>query len=181
MTAYQTAPPWTRFSVQAGAGLFIVALFVSAAFDPTIRVLHFLQALIYVAVIVLARRDNAWGLGAGCIIAAFWNYMNLFVSDFIATGLRELSLLLTAGELRPGQIAVVAATGHFLLIAGCLALFLRLRPGLKRWGQFFAGGVLAVGYLVFKRLHHWSAVRRHPETSLRHLKRAPARESGPSG
>ena len=89
-----------------------------------------------------------WGLGAGCIIAAFWNYMNLFVSDFIATGLRELSLLLTAGELRPGQIAVVAATGHFLLIAGCLALFLRLRPGLKRWGQFFAGGVLAVGYLV---------------------------------
>ena len=148
MTAYQTAPPWTRFSVQAGAGLFIVALFVSAVFDPSIRVLHFLQALIYVAVIVLARRDNAWGLGAGCIIGAFWNYMNLFVSDFIATGLRELSRLLTAGELRPGQIAVVAATGHFLLIAGCLALFVRLRPGLKRWGQFFAGGVLAVGYLV---------------------------------
>src|SRR5216684_2243245 len=148
MTAYQSAPAWARFSVQAGAGLGIVALFMSAVFDPTIRVLHFLQAFPYIAVIVMARKDNAWVLGAGCITAAFWNYVNLFVSDFIMTGVRELSLLLTAGDLRPGQLAVVAATGHFLLIAGCLALFLRLRPGLKRWGQFLAGGVLAVGYLV---------------------------------
>jgi hypothetical protein len=126
----------------------MLALLVSAVFDPTIRVLHALQALIYVAVIVLARRDNAWGLGAGCIIAAFWNYMNLFVSNFIVTGLRELSLLLTAGELRPGQIAVVAAIGHFLLITGSLTLFLRLRLHAKVWGQFLAGGVLAVCYLV---------------------------------
>jgi hypothetical protein len=148
MTAYQSAPAWARFSVQAGTGLVILALFVSAVSDPTIRVLHALQALIYVAAIVLARRDNAWGLGAGCIIAAFWNYMNLFVSNFIATGLRELSLLLTAGELRPGQIAVVAAIGHFLLIFGCLALFLQLRPRLRLWRQFVGGGVLAVGYLV---------------------------------
>jgi hypothetical protein len=63
---------------------------------------------------------------------------------------RELSLLLTTGGLAsPGQlIAVVAAAGHFLLIFGCLALFIRLRPDLKLWAQFFAGGVLAVGYLV---------------------------------
>ena len=148
MTAYQTAPPWTRFSVHAGAGLGIVALFVSAVFDPTIRVLHFLQALPYIAVVVLARRDNAWVLGAACITATFWNYINLFVSDFIATGLRELSLLLTAGELRPGQLAVVGATGHFLLIAGCLALFFRLRPRLKLWRQFLGGGVLAVAYFI---------------------------------
>ena len=127
----------------------MLALFVSAVFDPTIRVLHALQALIYVAAIVLARRDNAWGLGAGCIIAAFCNYINLFVTNFIASGSRELSLLLTTGALPgPGVIAVVAAAGHFLLIFGCLALFLRLRPRLKLWGQFLAGGVLAVGYLV---------------------------------
>ena len=142
MTASQRAPASARLSVQAGAGLFILALFVSAVFDPTIRVLHALQALIYVAVIVLAPRDNAWGLGAGCIIAVFWNYLNLFVTNFIATGLRELSPLLTTGELRPGQIAVVAAAGNFLLIFGCLALFLRLRPRLKLWGQFLAGGFL---------------------------------------
>ena len=127
----------------------MLALFVSAVLDPTIRVLHALQALVYVAAIVLARRNNAWGLGAGCIIAAFWNYMNLFVTDFVASGLRELSLLLMTGELPgPGVIAVVAAAGHFLLIFGCLALFLHLRPRVKLWGQFLAGGVLAVGYLV---------------------------------
>jgi hypothetical protein len=86
MTEPHRAPPWASLSIQGGAGLFLLALFVSAVFDPTIRILHALQALIYVEVIVLARRDNAWGLGAGCMIAAFWNYMNLFVTNFIASG-----------------------------------------------------------------------------------------------
>lgn len=48
-----------------GAGLFLLALVVSAILVPDLRVLHSLQALIYVAVIVLARRNSAWGYGAG--------------------------------------------------------------------------------------------------------------------
>ena len=35
-----------------------------------------------------------------------------------------------------------------MLIAGCLAGFLRTRPGARRWGQFLAGEVLAIGYFV---------------------------------
>jgi hypothetical protein len=46
-------------------------------FDPTVRVLHPFQALIYVAIIYLARRRSAYGFGAGCIMAAFWNYIFL--------------------------------------------------------------------------------------------------------
>jgi hypothetical protein len=46
------------------------------------------------------------------------------------------------------MIAVVAAAGHFLLIVACLAGFLRLRPRAVQWGQFLAGGILAVGYFV---------------------------------
>ena len=63
-------PRWIRASILVGSGCFIFALFLSAVFDPKIRLLHTLQALIYFAVIVLTRRNSAWGFGAGCIIAA---------------------------------------------------------------------------------------------------------------
>jgi hypothetical protein len=52
---------WPLAAIQAGAGLFIVALVISVLFDPAIWLLHTLQALIYVAVIVLARRETAPG------------------------------------------------------------------------------------------------------------------------
>jgi hypothetical protein len=69
---------WPLAAIQAGAGLFIVALVISVLFDPAIWLLHTLQALIYVAVIVLARRNSAWGFGAGFTIALLWNSVNLF-------------------------------------------------------------------------------------------------------
>ena len=150
MSKSVTNPAWINVSILVGAGLFIIALIVSAVFDPKIRVLHVLQALIYIAVIVLTRKNSAWGFGAGCIIAAFWNYINLFVTSFVKAGLQQLSTLLRTGQLhRPDLlIAVIAASGHFLLIVACLAAFLRTRPGVRRWGQFMAGGVLAVAYFV---------------------------------
>jgi hypothetical protein len=133
-----------------GAGFFILALIVSAIFDPPIRLLHGLQALIYIAVIAGARRENPWAYGAGCFIAAFWNYTNLFVTTFISAGLHQTWLLLRTGHLRRPDllIAVIAAAGHFLLIAACIAGLLRLRPGLLQWARFAAGGVLAVGYFA---------------------------------
>lgn len=100
--------------------------------------------------IALTRMQSGWGFGAGCIIAAFWNYINLFVTTFIKAGVQQFSILLRTGELpRPDLlIAVVAAAGHFLLIVACLAGFLRTRPELRRWGQFAGGGVIAVSYFA---------------------------------
>jgi hypothetical protein len=145
-----TGASWVNAFVYAGAGFFIFALFVAAVFDPTIRLLHALQAVIYVAVIVLARRENAWGFGAGCFMALFWNYTNLFVTTFIRAGWQQLTILMRTGRLaRPDLlIALAAAAGHFLLIGACLAGFLRTRPDSKRWGQFAGGGVLAIAYFV---------------------------------
>jgi hypothetical protein len=133
-----------------GAGFFICALFVSAVFDPKIRLLHFLQTLIYVAIILLTRRKSPWGFGAGFFIAAFWNYINLFVTTFIQSGIQQLIILLRTGQLhRPDLlVAAIAAVGHFLLIAGCLAGFFLARPKASDWGRFFAGGVICVGYFV---------------------------------
>jgi hypothetical protein len=144
------ASRWIDRSILVGAGLFIFALILSAVYDPKIRVLHTLQALIYVAVIVLTQRRSAWGFGAGCVIAALWNYINLFVTTFIKSGLQQLSILLQTGHLRRPDlvIAIVAAGGHFLMIAACLAGFLRTRPGARQIGQFIAGGILAVAYFV---------------------------------
>jgi hypothetical protein len=143
-------PVWIRAFIYTGAGLFLFALFVSAVFEPAIRLLHALQALIYVAVIVLTRRNNPWGFGIGCIIAAFWNYINLFVTDFIRAGLRQLTVLAHTGQVpRPDLlIALIAGGGHFLLIIACFAGFIRTRPKLQQWGQFLSGGILAIAYFV---------------------------------
>jgi hypothetical protein len=143
-------PAWVNTSILVGAGFFIFALFLSAVFDPKIRLLHTLQALIYLVVIVLTRRKSAWGFGAGCIIAAFWNYTNIFITTFIKAGLEQLSTLVRTGRLHQPDllIAVIAAAGHFLLIIACLAGFFRLRPKARQWAQFIAGGVLAVAYFA---------------------------------
>ena len=140
-------PRWIDRCIALGAGFFILALVLSAVFDPKIRTLHALQALIYVMVIVLTRRGNAWGFGAGCVLATLWNYTSLFHTSFIRNGVEQLWGFFLSGQMhRPVLlIAVVAALGHVLMIIACLAGFLRLRPGLRRWGQFAAGGVLAVG------------------------------------
>ena len=149
-TSLPRQPRWIRVSILTGAACFLFALILSAVFDPTIRLLHALQALIYIGVIVLTRRNNAWGFGAGFLISGFWNYINLFVTTFIKAGLDQLVTLLQTGELqRPDLlIAVVAAGGHFLLLAACVAGFLRTRPKAVQWGQFVAGGVIAIAYFV---------------------------------
>src|SRR5436190_23520314 len=118
MKTKEVPPRWVSLSIVAGAGCFIFALLVSAIFDPTIRLLHLLQALIYVAVIALARRSSPWGFGAGFTISLFWNYINLFVTTFIAAGMHQLWGLLSTGHLgRPDLfIALIAAGGHMLLI-----------------------------------------------------------------
>jgi len=144
------SPSWINIFVLLGAGSFLFALFLSAVFDPRIRLLHTLQALIYIAVILLTRRTSAWGFGAGCIIALFWNYVNLFVTTFFKAGLQQLSILLQTGQLhRPDLlIAVVAVAGHFLLIIACLVGFIRTGPGGRSWGRFLGGGALAVCYFI---------------------------------
>lgn len=146
----QQTPNWMNRLIWIGAGLFVVALFASAVLDPTIRLLHALQALIYVAVSVLARRNSPWGYGAGCFVSAFWNSVNLIVTSFVADGLLELVLLLQTGQLgRPDLlVAVVAFTGHCLLIVACLVAFLHVPRRRRDWFHFVGGGIAAISYFI---------------------------------
>jgi hypothetical protein len=141
---------WPLAVIQAGAVLFIFALVLSVLLDPAVWLLHGLQALIYVAVIVLARRDSAWGFGAGFTVAVLWNSANLFATGFIAAGVDALWAWLRTGHLaRPVLLLIlVGAAGHFLMILGCLVAFLRGNPKLRRWAEFVGGAALLVVALV---------------------------------
>jgi hypothetical protein len=141
---------WIRLSIPIGAALFIVALALSAALIPQLRLLHLLQALIYVAVIVLTRRNSPWGYGAGVVVPTAWNCLGLFITHLVQAGGVELWTLLHTHHLsRPDTLAVLlGAVAHSLLIIACIAGFLQLRPGGKQWAQFFNGGLLAMAYFA---------------------------------
>jgi hypothetical protein len=145
-----TAPRWVRVWIPIAAGLFMLALALSAVIIPPLRLLHVLQALIYVAIIVLTRRNLAWGFGAGVVIAVLWNGMNLFVTHLFQAGAGQFWALLRTGHVtRPDTLMVMGGgLAHFLLIIVCMAGFLKLRPTWKLWVQFFAGGLLATAYLA---------------------------------
>jgi len=141
---------WARTWIPVGAGLFIVALTVSAAVVPALRLLHVLQALIYVAVVLLARRNKAAGFGAAVAVAIVWNSLNLFITHLMQAGAGEFWSLLLTGHVRRLDTMMVALGGaaHFLLIVACLAAFLRQRPGGKDWTRFGAGAAVALAYLA---------------------------------
>jgi hypothetical protein len=77
---------WIRVSIAIGVGLFLFALAVSATYIPQLRLLHFFQALIYVAVIVLTWRNSPWGFGIGVIVPLAWNCLSLFVTHLFQAG-----------------------------------------------------------------------------------------------
>jgi hypothetical protein len=136
-------PRWIRVFIIAGAVYFMSALFIAALFEADIRLLHTFQALIYVAIIVLTRRNNAWGFGIGCLNGAFWNYI------FIRGAADKLWLLLTGQLFRPDLLLqAIAAVANFMIIIACLTAFIRMKPETKRWAAFLTGGLLAIGYLI---------------------------------
>jgi len=143
-------PSSTRLWIPVGAALFIVALAVSAWMIPQLRLLHFLQAFIYVAVVILAHRNSAWGLGAGATVAVAWNSLNLFVTHNMQAGVVALWSFLHTGRVqRPlTMVIVLGSMAHLVLIIACLAAILRLPRKEKKWWKFAGGGVAALAYLA---------------------------------
>jgi hypothetical protein len=140
---------WLEWFIVVSCAAFVFILALSAAYNHSILVLHFFQALTYVAGVILTLRRSAWGYGAGRLIAAFWNWTNIFYTTFIANGLRALGHLLQTGQLaRPDQLmAVIAAAAHFALIAPCVMGYFRINPrGACEPIKFLAGGIIAAGY-----------------------------------
>jgi hypothetical protein len=141
---------WTRVAIDVGSSLFIVALAGSAFVVPQLRVLHLLQALIYVAIIILSRRNRPEVFGAAIAVAIAWNSLNLFITHLTQAGTREFWSLLTTGQVRRIDTMMVAlgSLGHFILIVACVAGFHRLRRRPGAWWRLGAGAVAALAYLA---------------------------------
>ena len=140
----------TQVWIYLGAALFLVALLVSAIVVPELRLLHFLQALIYVAVIVLTRRNSAWGLGAGFTIGIVWNGFSLLVTHLMQVGAVAFWSSLRTGHLEQLVPMMVALGGvwHFALIIASALAFLRHNVETKKWWKFVGGGAAAIAYFV---------------------------------
>ncbi len=113
----------------AGACVFILMLAVSAYWEPDIRWLHFFQAWMYIATILLAVRRNSWGYFIGFSAAGLWVYANLFATTFFINGLQQLSQWAHTGHLdRPDLlIAVPAWLANLFVVIGCVWAYLRAR------------------------------------------------------
>src|SRR5277367_1096865 len=125
----------TRVWIPIGAGLFLVALAVSAAAVPELRLLHFLQALIYVTVVILARRNNVFALGAGFTIAVAWNSLEFFGPHLIQTGAVMLWSFLHTGQAQHLETMMVpiGAIGHSILIIACLSALFQQTTDTRKW------------------------------------------------
>jgi hypothetical protein len=136
--------------ISVGAALFVVALIVSALVVPQLRQLHFLQSLIYVAVVILACRNNVWGFGAGVTIAVAWNGLNLFVTHLMQAGAFAFWSFLRTGEVRrlDTMMVTLGGIGHFIVLIGCLAAALGLQTTGKKWWKFLGGGVTVLLYFA---------------------------------
>lgn len=127
-----------------------MALLLSAVLVPELRILHSLQALIYVAVIVLARRNSAWGYGAGFSVAILWNAMGLFITHLIQTGAISFWLLLRtghAGQLVPMTVTL-GAIGHFILIFTTILAMSCFNAESRKWWKFAGGSALSIAYFA---------------------------------
>jgi len=145
----------TRVWIPIAAALFTVALIVSAVVLPELRLLHVLQALIYVAIVILARRNSMWAIGAGLTLALAWNSLNLFVTHNMQRGVTVLWSFLQTGQMRElgphpivPMMVLLGGIGHFVLVGACLAALFDRRIDDKTPWKVVAGGVSVLAYFA---------------------------------
>jgi hypothetical protein len=128
---------------------FIVILGVSAYWDPTIRVLHAVEALPYVAAAVLCLRRHKWGYILGAASGGFWLWMAGTLTTFVRNGFELLAIWLRTGHVdRPDVlIAAPAACATGGLAVFCLWGYFRIRN--KSWTDLGVFLVTLAGVVAF--------------------------------
>jgi len=142
------APEWL---ILIGACVFIFILAVSAFWEADIRWLHFFQAWMYVATIVLGFRGTRWGYFIGISTAGLWDYANIVATTFFFNGVQQLSQWIHTERLeRPDLlIAVPAWFSNLFVIIGCLWAYSRLpRKTIGDVGRLVLTFALTTGFFA---------------------------------
>ena len=142
------APEWL---ILIGACIFTVILAVSAIWEADIRWLHFFQAWMYLATIVLGLGGSRWGYFIGISAAGLWDYANIFVTTFFFNGLQQLSQWIHTGQLQHPDllIAVPAWFSNLFVILGCLWAYSRLpSKSLSDAGRLLIAFALTTGFFA---------------------------------
>ena len=93
-------------AVACCAVAFIVILAIAAYWDPSIRVLHVFESLLYLLVAILCLRHARSGYAFGAVSGAFWLWTAGFRSTFIRNGLEQLAILLRTGAIHRAEILI---------------------------------------------------------------------------
>jgi hypothetical protein len=138
-------------AIVIGSVMFTLMLGLSAFWEPDIRWLHFFQAWMYAATIVLSLRRSSWGYFIGISAAGLWVYANIFATTFFFNGLEQLSGWVHTGHLeRPDLlIAVPAWFSNLLVVAGCLWRYFSTKT--KSWrdiGRFLLTFAITTGFFA---------------------------------
>ncbi|HEX3111587.1 MAG TPA: hypothetical protein VHU41_20975 [Thermoanaerobaculia bacterium] len=110
----------TDVLIAACALAFIVVLAVAAYWDPTIRVLHVVEALPYLAAAILCLRRVRFGYPLGAVSGAFWLWTGGLLTTFVRNGFERLAMLIRTGHVDRPDILIAAPAG---IACGGLLLF----------------------------------------------------------
>src|SRR5437016_4807344 len=151
MKTLRPGPGPPELLILIGGSTFIFVLWLSAYYEPDIRWLHFFQAWMYVAAIVLSLRRNRWGYFIGISAAGLWDYITVFVNPFFRSGLHWLFASIHAGHVKHIDqiIAVPAWIGNFLVVAGCVWAYSRVpKKQLSDAARLALAFVLTTGFFA---------------------------------
>ena len=103
----------------------------------------------YIASLVLLSRRSKWGCFIGAAAAAFWDYVNVFVTTFFRSGLEQARILMVTGHIaRPDLlISVPAWFGNLALILGAALVYAALPT--KRWSDAGRMALALAGTMAF--------------------------------
>src|SRR5207253_1512722 len=79
----------THWTIAILSAFFIYVLAHSAWLEPYVRALHFFQALIYIAIILLLGRNPKWSYAIGISIGVFWLLLAGRGTNFVLNGFHE--------------------------------------------------------------------------------------------
>jgi hypothetical protein len=147
----RTAHPVIDRLTLVSAAVFVIVLAAAAYWDPSIRVLHVFESLLYVAAATLCVRHARFGYALGVASGIFWLWLAGRGSTFILNGFQVMAMSLRAGHIvRPDiLIAVPGAVAMAGLVACSLAGYARL-PG-NSWrdvGLFALAMVIVTAFFV---------------------------------